>query len=63
MMKILSNLEDATIVDHPTEYATAGDLINHFTEKKDKHDDIMDEFRQMQREKETTPQHQKPDNI
>ena len=62
MKKILSNLEDATtyLVDHPTEHATAEDLINRFTDIQDEHDDIMDEFRQMLQENtaETTPQQQ-----
>ena len=62
MKKILSNLEDATtyLVDHPTEHATAEDLINRFTNIQDEHDDIMDEFRQMLQENtdETTPQQQ-----
>ena len=62
MMKILSNLEEATtyLVDQPTEHATAEDLINRFTDIQDEHDDIMGEFRQMLREKtaETTPQQQ-----
>ena len=62
MMKILSNLEDATtyLVDQPTEHATAEDLINRFTDIQDEHDDIMDEFRQMLQENtaETTPQQQ-----
>ena len=62
MEKILSNLEDATtyLVDHPTEHATAEDLIDRFTDIQDEHDDIMDEFRQMLQENtaETTPQQQ-----
>ena len=62
MKKILSNLEDITtyLVDHPTEHATAEDLINRFTDIQDEHDDIMDEFRQMLQENtaETTPQQQ-----
>ena len=46
MKKILSNLEDATtyLVDHPTEHATAEDLIYRFTDIHDEHDDIMDDF-------------------
>ena len=49
MKNILSNLEDSTtyLVDHPSEHATAEDLINRFTDIQDKHDDIMDELRQM----------------
>ena len=62
MKKILSNLEDATTyrVDHPTEHATAEDLINRFTDIQDEHDDIMDDFRQTLQENtaETTPQQQ-----
>ena len=62
MKKTLSNLEDATtyLVDHPTEQATAEDLINRFTDIQDEHDDFMDEFRQMLQENtaETTPQQQ-----
>ena len=62
MKKILGNLEDATtyLVDHPTEHATAQDLINRFTDIQDENDDIMDEFRQMPQENtaETTPQQQ-----
>ena len=58
MKKILSNSEDATtyLVDHTTEYATADELINRFTE----HEDIMDELRQMLQENtaESTPQQQ-----
>ena len=61
MKKILSNLDDATtyLVDHPTEHATAEDLINRFTDIQDEHDD-MDDFRQMLQENtaETTPQQQ-----
>ena len=60
MKKILSNLEDATtyLSDHPTEHATAEDLINRFTDIQDEHDDIMDELTQMLQENtaETTPQ-------
>ena len=53
MRKVFSNLEDATmyLVDHPIEHATAEDLINRFTDNKDEHNDIMDEFRQMLQEK------------
>ena len=55
-------MEDATtyLVDHPTEHATAEHLINRFTDIQDKHDDIMDEFRQMLQKNtaETTPQQQ-----
>ena len=55
-------MEDATtyLVDHPTEHATAEDLINRFTDIQDEHNDIMDEFRQMLQKNtaETTPQQQ-----
>ena len=55
-------MEDATtyLDHHPTEHATAEDLINCFTDIQDEHDDIMDEFRQMLQENtaDTTPQQQ-----
>ena len=59
MKKILSNLEDATkyLVDHPTEHATAEDLINRFTDIQDEHDAIMDEFRQMLQKKQQRQLH------
>ena len=66
MKKVLSNLKDATtyLVDHPTEQATAEDLINRFTDIQDEHEDIMDDLRQMLQAKtaETCLQQQNTDS-
>ena len=66
MKKNLSNLKDATtyLVDHPTEHATAEDLINCFTDIQDEHDDIMNDLRQMLQAKtaETCPQQRNADS-
>ena len=53
MKKIFSNLEESTtyLVEHLTENATADDLINHFTDIQNEHDDVIDEFRQMLQKK------------
>ena len=63
MKKIVSNLEDAItyLVDHPTEHATAENLINRVNDIQGEHDDIMEIFRQMLQENtaEKTPQQQK----
>ena len=54
--KTLSFIEDATtdVVNHSEEHAIAKRLTNSLTEIQDEHDDIMDGFRQILREKRTS---------